>query len=215
MNSSGVDNLRMKSASTMHGGVPNNAQALLEAWKMWLATIMDVWRDVVRMGGDPFGVIASWIKLIEHVQERAHSGEPVLFDLFSLFSEWYETISKPWSRKVEDVIGSERFLAFTEPLLETYSTSISRFRKANEAYFRTLRLPTLSDIASVAELVVNLEEKVDTIEETIECVKKQTTSGAATMTMMANLEQRLKRIEASLDRTLALLEKSIAKEEKL
>jgi len=39
-------------------------------------------------------------------------------------------------------------------------------------------LPTLSaDITRVAELVVNLEEKVDNIEETIEWVKKPNYAG--------------------------------------
>jgi len=42
---------------------------------------------------------------------------------------------------VENLIGSERFLAFTDPLLENYSTLISTFRDASEAYFKT---PTLA-----------------------------------------------------------------------
>src|SRR5258708_21859062 len=101
MDSSGVDSSWMKTASTMQERVLHNAQELLdprEAWKLWLATTMDVWRGVVKTGGDPFGVIAGWVKMMEHVQERADSGEPVSFDFSVLFHEWYEAMSKPWSR---------------------------------------------------------------------------------------------------------------------
>jgi len=40
------------------GHVPNNVQEMLdprEAWKLWLATTMDVWRGVFKMGGDRLG----------------------------------------------------------------------------------------------------------------------------------------------------------------
>ena len=73
-----------------------------------------------------------------------------------------------------------------------------------------LRLPTLSDIAHVAELIVSLEEKVDDIEETIERVKEQTTRGATRMAGITDMEQRLSQIETKLDRTLALLEEGEA-----
>lgn len=199
--------------SSEQRGVMNSAQALLdpcEAWKLWLDTTMKVWGNAIGMGGDPFGVIAGWVKVIEKVQDRAYSGEPFSFDLSKLFHEWYEATSKPWSSMVEDLIGSERFLAFADPFLESYSNLISTFRDASEAYFKALRLPTHSDIARVAELIVDLEEKVDNIEDAIERGKEQATPGAAPMARAADMEQRLNHIETKLDRMLALLEKGKA-----
>ena len=100
---------------------------------------------------------------------------------------------------VENSIPSERFFAFTGPFLESYSHLINAFRHASEAYVRALHMPTLSDITRVAELVVNLEEKVDTIGDTIEHVKMQATLDAATMAKITDLEQRLNQIEIKLD----------------
>ncbi len=206
----GMDNPWMELTNTVQKRVTDNAQALLDpraAWKVWFDATMDIWHGAVKMGGDPLGMIAGWVKVMEQVQERTSSGELVSFDPFTLFNEWYDATSKPWASTVEDLIASERFLAFTGPFLESYSHLTSTFRDASEAYFKMLRLPTLSDIARMAELIIRLEEKVDDVAETIERVKEQTTRGATPMAGITDMEQRLSQIETKLDRTLALLEK--------
>src|SRR5260370_31744603 len=161
MDSSGVNRSWMELANTMQKRATNNVQALLdprEAWKLWFDATMDIWRGAVKMGGDPLGMIAGWVKVMENVQERTSAGEFVSFDPFTLFNEWYDATSKPWASTVEDLIASERFLAFTGPFLESYAHLTSTFRDASEAYFKMLRLPTLSDIARMAEVILRLEE---------------------------------------------------------
>lgn len=203
----------MRSTSTIQEHMTRHIQVLFdprEAWKLWLDTTMDIWREAANAGSDPLGVIADWIKVMENIQEKVRSGESLSIDPFILFNEWYNIVSKPWSRMAEDIIGSEQFLEFTGPFLESHSSLISAFRRASEAYFKTLRLPTLSDVVHVAELVVSLEEKVDHIEDAIERVQGQATSQAPTAAMpatAADLEHRLSQIEGKLDRTLALLER--------
>lgn len=182
--------------------MPNEAasQSLmdpLEFWRRWNEMIIE---------GDPFGVMTGWGKVMENVQGKVHSGESLSADPFTLFYEWYNTMSRPWSKMVEDVIGSERFLEVSGPLLENHSRFVSTLRQLSEAYCKLLRVPTMSDIARVAELVVGLEEKVDNIEDAIERVEERTTPEAATIADMSNLEQRLNQIETRLDRLLSLLE---------
>jgi polyhydroxyalkanoic acid synthase PhaR subunit len=209
----GMDNPWMELANTMQKRVTNNVQALLdprEAWKLWFEATMDIWRGAAKMGGDPLGMIAGWVKVMENVQERTSSGGFVSFDPFTLFNEWYDATSKPWASTVEDLIASEQFLAFTDPFLESYSHLTSTFRDASEAYFKMLRLPTLSDIARMAELIISLEEKVDAVAETIERAEKQTTRGATPMAGITEMEQRLSQIETRLDKTLTLLERGEA-----
>lgn len=209
MASSGVNRSWMELANTVQKRVTNNAQAQLdprEAWKLWFDATISTWRGVVKMGGDPLGIIASLVKVMEHVQERIASGEFVPFDPLTLFKEWYDATSKPRDSTVEDLIASEPFLAFTGPFLESYSYLTSTFRDTSEAYFKMLRLPTLSNIAHVAELIIHLEEKVDDVEEMIESVKEQTTQSATPMARITDMEQRMSQIETKLDKVLAFLE---------
>jgi polyhydroxyalkanoic acid synthase PhaR subunit len=202
----------MNNANTGPGHTTNKAQALLDSqvWKLWLDMAMNIWRSGVNMGGDPLRAIVGWMKTLEQVQERASSDEPLSFDFFALFHEWYKATSTPWSKLVEDLIGSERFLAFTDPFLESYSNLIKTSRDASEIYFKALRLPTHSDLTAIAELIIGLEEKVDNLEEVIERAKDPTTPGAAPMVKTADIELRLNHIETELDRILALLERGRA-----
>lgn len=208
---SGFESSWMNAMNVMQEHLTNHAQALLdpqEAWKLWTNTTLNIWHDAINMGGDPLGMTAGWVKVMENIRERAQAGQPLPVDPFELFQEWYDAMSKPWSRTVEKGIASEQFLALVSPGLENYSYLVKTLRLASEACFKVLRLPTTSDIARVAQMVVDLEEKVDAIEETIERGKeRQLTQGTATMTRIADVEQRLNQIETKLERMLTLLEK--------
>jgi polyhydroxyalkanoic acid synthase PhaR subunit len=212
MDSSNFDSSWMKVMNTAQERLINNAWKLLDpraAWNLWLETTLDIWRSAMNMSCDPFGLLASWVKVMEQVQERIYAGQPLPLDPFEMFREWYDVTSKPWSRTVEQNIASEQFLAFAESGLESYSHLIRTFHRASETYFKTLQLPTLSDIARVAELVVDLEEKIDTVEEAIEQAKEQQAQqGTTTMAKIADMERHLNQIQTRLERMLALLEKA-------
>ncbi|HET8841872.1 MAG TPA: hypothetical protein VFN35_10410 [Ktedonobacteraceae bacterium] len=178
-----------------------------EAWKWWFDVTMDIWRVTIQMGGDPLGMLASGVKAMEQTQEKTPSGECVSFDPFTLFHTWYDATSKQWAGTVEDFISSKQFLMLTGSFLENYSHLTSTFCEASEAYFKMLRLPTLSDIAHVAELLIRLEEKGDDVAETIEDVRAHMTQDATPQAKITALEQRLSQRETRLDKMLAFLEK--------
>lgn len=119
-------------------------------------------------------------------------------DPFTPFYEWCDTMNKRWSSVLADNPSPEQRFASTQLFQECYSHLISTWRSAGEEYARVLHIPTLSDIARVAVLVVNLEEKVDTIEDEIEHVKEQATPDNAAMTKITDLEQRLKNVESQM-----------------
>jgi polyhydroxyalkanoic acid synthase PhaR subunit len=191
------------------------------AWKLWLDTTMNIWHQAAHMGGDPLGLIAGWIKVMENMQEQMGTNGSAALDPFILFREWYNATSEQWSKVVEEAISSGQLLQFTGPFLESSSSLIGAFRHASEEYFKTLRLSTSSDIANLAELVVNLEAKIDDLEDTLDRVEEQATqthTALETTTIehatdeakVTSLEQHLNQVEAKLDRMLALLEKADA-----
>ena len=130
-------------------------------------------------------------------------------DPFTFFREWYNATSETWSKAAEGVVGSDQFMELNKHFLESYTTFYKTFRQANEEYFRNLQLPTSSDIARVAELVVALEEKIDRIEDTLED-SEQGQPLSTTSPIFKSLEERLQRVESKLDSVLAALEKAQA-----
>ena len=76
-----------------------------EAWKLWLDTTMDIWHEAGCPSSDPLQMIRGWITIMENMQAKLRSGEPLSIDPFTLFNEWYTMISKPWSKRLRILSG--------------------------------------------------------------------------------------------------------------
>ncbi len=192
------------------------------AWKTWFDSTMEIWRQAVETSGDPLGLTRQWLTMMEEAQAKLVAGTPLQIDPFTLFKEWYDSISDSWSKAVEETISSKQFLESTRPLMESYASISLAFRRANEEYFKRLQLPTTTDIANVAQLVINLEEKFDKAEDVLEGLEdsyaniatveavaslQQQLDQVATKDSVSGLEQRLNQVEDKLNKVLAALEK--------
>ena len=120
--------------------------------------------------------------------------------------QWYEASSETWSKVVGDIIGEEKFVENASQIMESYTSHYMVTRRANEDYFRNLQLPTRSDLARVAEIIIALEEKVDRIDEAFDDIKDGS-SQLATRDSLRDLEVRLGRVEKKLDTLSSVLEK--------
>jgi polyhydroxyalkanoic acid synthase PhaR subunit len=165
-----------------------------EVWKLWFDSTVGIWRTAAESGGDPLGFLRTWLKLMEDTQARISSGEALPTNLFAFYKQWYDATSDTWARFVEDTISSEQFLEMVRPFLESYTTFIKTFRNAEEEYLRSLQIPTRSDVARVAQLVISLEEKVDQIDDTLEDGHTQ----MATRQSIGELDRRLSQVESKL-----------------
>jgi len=163
---------------------------LKEIWQTWFEATMEIWQQAVSQGDPQEGLAKQWLKMMEEAQAKLQVGEVLPIDPFTLFRDWYNASNEEWARNIESVLGSEKFLLSSGPLLESYAGAMRAFRLASEAYFKKLQLPTLSDIAGVAELVIALEEKVDKIEDGFEGLEEQY-SALVSSEMVAGLQERL------------------------
>lgn len=169
---------------------PFQMMSAKDAWKTWFDATMETWRKAVQHGGDPLGLTRQWLTMMEEAQQKLLAGAPLQTDPFTLFKEWYDATSEQWSKVVEETLSSKQFLESTRPFLESYASIALAFRRANEEYFKRLQLPTIADIANVAQLVINLEEKIDTIEDVLEKFEDAQAT-LATLDAVTHLEQRL------------------------
>ncbi len=169
-----------------------------EAWRVWFEAMTDGWRKAAEMGGDPLGLMARWLEMMEEARANMQSGEGIPSDPFTFFKQWYDAASETWAEAVGSVIGTEQFMEGVRQFIESYTSSTRTFRRASEEYFRTLQLPTRSDIARVAELVVNLEEKVDRIEDAVEEFEDGQVHMAKSEEV-ATIEERLEEVEGKLN----------------
>jgi polyhydroxyalkanoic acid synthase PhaR subunit len=187
-------------------------QSWSEAWQGFNEAASRMWsltpQGSQESAADPYGLFRSWQQFFDSTTQ---GGKNFSADPFALFKQWYDATSESWSKTVGEAIATEQFAETIGRFLDSFTSFTIMFRRANEQYFSNLQLPTRSDIARVATLVVNLEEKVDRIEDTLieagESPSPPTAEGA-----ISKLEARMNRLERKLDRVLAALEKPEAKE---
>ena len=177
-----------------------------EFWKQWYEAATKAWAKAAEMGGDPLGLTAQWLKMMEENRAKIFAGGVVSADPFTLFKQWYDASRETWAKIAEDIVGNEKFIEDASRLLESYTSYYTATRRANEDYFRNLQLPTRSDLARVAEIIIALEEKVDHLDDALDDIEDGK-SQVATKDVIRELEGRLSNIEKKLDSISSVLEK--------
>lgn len=150
--------------------------------------------------------LTPWLEMMEEIRATMQTEENTTRDPISVLKHWYDASAGKWSKAFGDAIGTEQFAEAMSSILENYMSFSGIFRQASEVYFRNLQLPTRSDIARLAGLVVNLEEKVDRIEDSLEQSGNDSVQGSAGASLQ-RLEARLGEVEGRIEKVLAVLEK--------
>lgn len=187
----------------------SNAQGPMDPrdfWRQWSDATTGAWAKAAEQGGDPLAITARWLEVMEENRAKILAGGTIPADPFTFFKQWYDASSETWSKVVDDIIGDEKFVENASQFMESYTSYYMVTRRANEDYFRNLQLPTRSDLARVAEMIVALEEKVDRVDEVFDDIEDGS-SRLATRDSLTDLEVRLSRVEKKLDALSPVLEK--------
>ena len=176
-----------------------------DLWQRWFEMSQDSWRKSTEMGQSAMELLPRWVQMLDEARTNLLAGGVPPGDPLQLATQWYNATSGPFSDFVGDVIEREEFLEPSSRFLQSYASFYKVFRRNSEEYLKNLQLPVRSDITRIAGLVVNLEEKVDRIEEVLEEFEYGYAE-PATSESVKELEKRLGRVEGKLDRLLAALE---------
>jgi polyhydroxyalkanoic acid synthase PhaR subunit len=176
-----------------------------DLWRRWFELSADSWKKSAEMGQNAMEVLPRWMQMLDEARTNLLAGGAPPSDPLQLATQWYNATSGPFSDFVGDVIEREEFLEPSSRFLQSYASFYKVFKRNSEDYLKNLQLPVRSDISRIAGLVVNLEEKVDRIEEVLEDFEYGYAEPATTESVK-RLETRLDRVEGKLDRLLAALE---------
>lgn len=189
------------------GGTVGSAE-LGELWRRWLeATAAGIRNGTAGTESGFAGSMAPlWAGMAAELRDEMLSGESLPEDPVRFFLRWYEANAERWSEAADELLKKEEVLESMGRFLEVYASSHKQRRRASEENLKNLRIPTPSDVARVAKLVVLVENKVDRMEEAFgEFIYGD--SEPATASAVAGLEERMNRLEGKMDRILAALEK--------
>jgi polyhydroxyalkanoic acid synthase PhaR subunit len=179
-----------------------------DIWQRWFELTSDSWRRGAEVSQNAIELLPRWMQMLDEARTNLLAGGAPPSDPLQLAAQWYNATSGPFSDFVGDVIEREEFLEPSSQFLQSYASFYKVFKRNSEEYLKNLQLPVRSDITRIAGLVVNLEEKIDRVEEVLEDLEDTGTTSVepASAEAVQNLEARLDRVEGKLDRLISALE---------
>ena len=186
----------------MIGAAPvavDGAPAVQDMWQRWSEASTATLQKGAELGQNAVDLLPRWTQMLEEARDNLLAGGNLPADPLQFATRWYNATSGPFSDFVGDVIEREEFLEPSSQFLQSYAGFYKVFKRNSEEYLKSLQLPVRSDISRVAGLVINLEDKVDRIEEVLEDFE-YTSAKPATADSIEALEGRIEGIEGTLER---------------
>ena len=117
------------------------------------------------------------------------------FEPFTLWKDMYEHTEKAWNDVILDTLGKESFSEGLGQIQSSYLQYHEMISNLIEVYFKQANIPTRDEVANVASLVINLEDKIDNIDDQLyensETASKEINQLKRTV---SNLEKKLDKV---------------------
>lgn len=120
-------------------------------------------------------------------------------DPFKFWKDMYEKTESTWRGTIQDTLGTEQFAQGLGQIQTQYLQYQELFKTLTDAYLKQSNIPNIEEIAKVSSLIINVDTKIDDLDELI-YEQKETTS-----IEIAHLKQEISNLEQKLDQVLELL----------
>jgi polyhydroxyalkanoic acid synthase PhaR subunit len=187
-----------------------------ELWRRWFEATVGLRREALEAENGFMNHMAPlWKEMADDVSAKMRYGESLPEDPVRFFVQWYNETEERWSETANELLRRDEILESMGRFFETYARSEAELRHASEEGLNNRGIPTRSDVARVAKLVVVVENKVDRIEESLEGLVHGDTESATAGAAVNSLEERMDRLEGKMDRILAALGKLVGDDQDL
>ena len=128
-------------------------------------------------------------------------------DPLAMWKEIYQKTEATWSDAIQDSMKKEPFSENLGQTLNNHLQYQELISKMTETYLKQVNMPTRGEIASIASLIINLESKVDDLQDKIE----EEVLGNETVKEIYLVKKSVVSLEKKLDKVLELLEETTGK----
>jgi polyhydroxyalkanoic acid synthase PhaR subunit len=99
--------------------------------------------------------------------------------------EAYDQAVEGWSKAMEQMVAGEEFASASGEFLRRYVEMQGSLRAASRAAAESVNFPTADDIARLAQLVINVERKVDEVADEAHAIAGRLAAVEAAVDMLA------------------------------
>lgn len=126
-----------------------------------------------------------------------------IFNPFEMWKDFYNQTST----NLDENMNAESTSKVMGQVLEMNLLYKKMLNETTERYFEQVNLPTRNDLANISSLIVNVDSKVDDLEDLIEETKSNQLNQAELKREMIDVKNKIKNLDAKLNLILSLLKK--------
>lgn len=161
-------------------------EQLFELWKKQLEEGTQAWaRLVTQAPVPPPDPTAFWRPILDHGLQtwaRLFSQTPVTPDLMGQWKQFLEQWIEAWSRVLGQVMGTDAFAQMMGRSLDQWLAVQGPARKASEQSLESalgaLNLPSRAQVTALAKQLIDLEERLERIEDAIGALGRRPSAAA-------------------------------------
>lgn len=126
------------------------------------------------------------------------------FDPISIWKTNFKNMENYWGQSMEEQMKSEEFSEWMGKVLESNLFYKQIADTSTKQYLEQMNVPSREDLANLSSLVVNLDAKVDDLEEQLE----ENLDNQVSTSEMTQLKNELNKIDGKLDEVLSFINES-------
>ena len=126
------------------------------------------------------------------------------FNPFEMWKDFYNQTSNTIDENLKDESTSK----VMGQVLEMNLLYKKLLNETTEHYFEQVNIPTRNDLASISSLIINLDSKVDDLEDLIEETNSKQSNQADLKREMTDVKNKVKSLDNKLNQILSLLKNS-------
>lgn len=125
------------------------------------------------------------------------------FDAFALWKDLYNKTESAWRDVIQETLEKPSFAEGLGQVQQQYVQYQELVNKMTENYLKQANVPSREEIANLAQLIINVDAKIDTLEDQLEEYSEESRND------IDQLKKSVARLEKKLDTVVELVEKSI------
>lgn len=127
------------------------------------------------------------------------------FNPFELWKDYYNQTSNMIDENLKDESTSK----VMGQVLEMNLLYKKILNETTEHYFDQINIPTRNDLASISSLIINVDSKVDDLEELIEETKSNQINSVELKREMTDVKNKIKSLDTKLNQIYSLLKTNV------
>ena len=149
-------------------------QQLFDLWRKQLEDGAQAWSKLLSQPSAPTtDPMAFWRPMVE-ASARAFAQTPMTPDVVTQWKQFLDQSIEAWSRALGEAMNTEVFAQMLGRYLDQWLVTTAPVKKAadqaTDQALQTLNLASRSQLTAVARQIVELEERVEKIEEAVNAV---------------------------------------------